>query len=86
MLNKIKNQLIELSKLEEITNKAEKAMMEDPMNEAKERLFDKHYKREFDCYIKTSEMITVFTSGKIDMNTAKKLIMTKRSELINTLC
>ena len=81
----LKEQLKKLEAFEKKADEAEKAYEADPMNEAKERRFDKWYKREYTQYIALAEAIVSATSGQIDMNTAKRMIQTKRSELISLL-
>ena len=81
----LKEQLQKLEAFEKKADEAEKAYADDPMNEAKERRFDKWYKREYTQYIALAEAIVNVTSGQIDMNTAKRMIQTKRSELISLL-
>ena len=81
----LKEQLKKLEAFEKKADESEKAYEADPMNEAKERRFDKWYKREYTQYISLAEAIVNATSGQVDMNTAKRMIQTKRSELISLL-
>ena len=81
----LKEQLQKLEVFEKKADEAEKAYEADPMNKAKERRFHKWYQREYTQYIALAEAIVNATSGQIDMNTAKRMIQTKRSELTSLL-
>ena len=78
LLEKIKK----LEQLEKIANEAESQYAENPECEDLERAFDSAYKAEFVAYINAAKYIESMTSGNIDFMTAKKLIQTKRSELL----
>lgn len=81
----LKEQLKKLEQYEKRADKAEREYEADPMNEEKEHLFDKCYEKEYNQYILLAEAIVNFTDNKIDFNTAKKMIQTKRSELFSLL-
>ena len=49
------------------------------------RYLDAAYKAEFDAYISTAKYIEYMTDGNVDFVTAKKLIQTKRAELLQLL-
>ena len=77
--------LQELERLEEIANHAEADYEREPENAEFEETFDRAYKNEFDAYISLAKYIEYVTVGEIDFNTAKKIIKTKRSELLSIL-
>lgn len=81
----LKEQIKKLEAYEKRADKAEEAYTADFMNVEKEKAFDKAYELEYNQYIATAEAIVNFTDGKIDFNTAKKMIKTKRAELIALL-
>lgn len=81
----LKEQIEKLEVYEKRADKAEAEMLEDYTNEAKEKAFDKAYELEYNQYIATAQAIVNFTENKIDFNTAKKMLKTKRSELIALL-
>lgn len=83
MKNEIKANLIKLEQLEKITGHAESDYEKEPMNEEYEETFDRAYKNEFNIYIKVSKQLAAFAG--ISENTARKIIKTKRSELISLL-
>lgn len=77
--------LQKLERMEEIANHAEADYEREPENAEFEETFDRAYKNEFDAYISLAKYIEYVTGGKIDFNTAKKIINTKRSELLSML-
>lgn len=79
----LKRLISEFSKLEEIANKADDEMMEDPTNEEKERAFDEAYKAEFDAFMAVSNLIVKMTNGQIDEKTARTMVRAKRNEILN---
>lgn len=83
MMNELKNKLEELGRLEEIANKADDEMMEDPTNEEKEKAFDEAYKAEFDAFTAVANLIVKMTNGQIDEKTARTMVRTKRNEIMN---
>ena len=83
MLNEIRADLIRLQQLEEITAHAESDYEMEPENKDCEDTFDRAYKNEFAMYKKVSMEIAVFAG--IDKSTARKLVRTKRKELISIL-
>lgn len=74
-------QLNKLEALEKRADRAEQDYINNPMDEAKEHLFDKWYEREYNQYILLSEAIVNFTNGEIDFNTAKKMVKSERTKL-----
>lgn len=81
LLEKIKK----LEQLEKIADEAETRYTEHPESAELESAFDEAYKAEFDAYINTAKYIEYITSGNIDFMTAKKMIQTKRAELLQLL-
>lgn len=70
---------------EKRTNRLEKQLESDPCNEELEQRYDKAYQEEFNAYIKLANQIVELTNGKITFDTAKKIIATKRAELMSIL-
>lgn len=81
LLEKIKK----LEQLEKIAGEAEARYVEQPENAELESTFDEAYKAEFNAYIDAAKYIEYLTSGNIDFMTAKKMIQTKRAELLQLL-
>ena len=77
--------LQKLERMEEIANHAEADYEREPENAEYEAAFDLAYKNEFKAYIEAAKYIEYMTNGNIDFMTAKKMIQTKRSELISIL-
>lgn len=77
--------LQKLGELEDASNKAEEAYTNEPENEELENDFDVAYKAEYEAYINAAKYIEYITGGEIDFKTAKKIIKTKRSELLSVL-
>jgi hypothetical protein len=81
LLEKIKK----LEQLEKVADEAESRWTEEPESKELENAFDKAYKAEFDAYISTAKYIEYMTGGAVNFMTAKKLIQTKRAELLQIL-
>ena len=77
--------LQKLERMEEIANHAEADYDREPENAEYEETFDRAYKNEFDEFVSLAKYIEYMTGGEIDFMTAKKMIQTKRSELIGIL-
>ena len=77
--------LQKLERMEEIANHAEADYEMEPENAEYEATFDLAYQNEFKAYIEAAKYIEYMTNGNIDFMTAKKMIQTKRDELISTL-
>lgn len=77
--------LEKLEQLEKVANEAEARYTEAPDNEELESAFGEAYKAEFDAYINAAKYIEYMTSDAVDFMTAKKLIQTKRAELLQLL-
>lgn len=81
LLEKIKK----LEQLEKIADEAEARYADQPESEEIEKAFDEAYKAEFGAYISAAKYIEYITSGNIDFMTAKKMMQTKRAELLQLL-
>lgn len=80
--------LEKLEKLEQLEKAADEAAArytEQPESKELENAFDEAYKAEFDAYINAAKYIEYMTGGAVDFMTAKKLIQTKRAELLQLL-
>ena len=75
----------ELERLEKVADKAQQEYEAEPENTEKESAFDSAYKKEFSTYISAAKELECLSGGKINFCTAKKLIQTRRSELIGLL-
>lgn len=81
LLEKIKK----LERLEKIADEAENRWTAEPENTEFENAFGEAYKEEFDAYISAAKYIEYMTGGEINFMTAKKMIQTKRAELLRLL-
>lgn len=81
LLEKIKK----LEQLEKAADEAENRWTAEPENTELESAFDEAYKAEFDAYISAAKYIEYMTGGEINFMTAKKMIQTKRAELLQLL-
>ena len=81
LLEKIKK----LEQLEKIADEVEARYTEQPENAEFENAFDEAYKEEFAAYINAAKYIEYMTGGEINFVTAKKMIQTKRTELLQLL-
>ena len=77
--------LQKLERMEEIANHAEADYERDPENAEYEATFDRAYKNEFEAFVSIAQYIEYMTGREIDFMTAKKIIQTKRSELLSIL-
>ena len=77
----MKELLKRLAAAEKAADEADRAYSEAPESAEAEAAFDKAYDEEFKLYMKAAEGIVKMTNGKIDFETAKAMIKTKRSEL-----
>lgn len=77
--------LEQLTEAEKITDELEERLERDPENEELDRRYDEAYKAEYKAYITLAKNIEIKTDGKINFDTAKKLILTKREEIKNIL-
>lgn len=77
--------LQKLERMEEIANHAEADYEREPENKEYEETFGTAYKNEFNAYIEAAKYMECMTGGNIDFMTAKKIIQTKRTELLRIL-
>lgn len=77
--------LQKLERMEEIASHAEADYEREPENAEYEATFDLAYQNEFKAYIEAAKYIEYMTDGNIDFMTAKKIIQTKRAELLSIL-
>lgn len=77
--------LQKLEQLEKAADRAESVWEKEPEKVELEKAFDAAYKAEFDAYISTAKYIEYMTNGNVDFMAAKKLIQTKRAELLQLL-
>ena len=84
-MNILLEKMQKLQRMEEIANHAEADYERDPENAEYEATFDLAYQNEFKAYIEAAKYIEYMTDGNIDFMTAKKIIQTKRAELISIL-
>ena len=85
IMNILLEKLQKLERMEEIANHAEADYEREPENAEYEATFDLAYQNEFKAYIEAAKYIEYMTDGNIDFMTAKKIIQTKRAELISIL-
>ena len=83
MMNELKKKLEELTRLEEIAAIADVEYEAEPMNEEKEKAFEKAYQAEYNAFVAVSELIVKMTSGQIDVKTARVMVRIKRNEILN---
>ena len=83
MIEKIKKNLKKLTELETASDAAEKKYEESPDDIKAEIEFDKAYKEEYEMYMLVSSEIAVFFA--IENALARKMVKTKRKELISLL-
>ena len=81
MREEIRKNLEELTRLEAISDQTKSDYEREPDNVEYEAAFDDAYQKEFNMYLLVSAQIAVF-SGIADA-TARKMVKTKRSELIS---
>ena len=79
------DKLQKLEQMEEIANHAEADYEREPENAEYEAAFDSSYKNEFKAYVEAAKYIECMTRGNIDFLTAKRMIQTKRTELLQIL-
>ena len=85
MLNELKARLAKLEELEQISTEAEKAYETEPENAELEATFDRAYNNEFAAYMECVKLVQRISGGKIDFQTAKKMISTERGKLFEVL-
>lgn len=85
MMNELIKALENLKNAEQIASRAEARYEQNPESEQLEKRFDRAYKNEFKYYIECVKLVQKISGGKIDFETAKKLVQTKREELIEII-
>ena len=70
---------------ESATDLAESEMMADPENAEKEAAFDAAYRKEFNTLLDAVHALQKISGDKIEFITAKKIVISKRSELYRIL-
>lgn len=85
MINELKAKLEQLEMLERISNHAEADYEANPENTEYEETFDRAYKNEFTAYMECVKLVQKISGGKIDFQTAKKLINAEREKLFEIL-
>ncbi len=85
MLNELARTLRNLENAEQIASRAEARYEQNPESEQLEKRFDRAYKNEFKYYMECVKLVQQISGGKIDFETAKKLVQTKRGELIEII-
>ena len=85
MIRKLREKLAELENLEAAANVAEAAYEAEPENAEAEAAFDRAYAAEFSVLVVCIDLVQRISSGKIDTGTARKMIETKRAELVSLL-
>ena len=84
-MNELKKRLEELERLEAIADQAEDEMMADPESAEKEAAFDAAYQAEYNAFMAVAEYIVKMVAGKIDIKTARKMVRTRRNEILALL-
>ena len=84
-MNVLIEKLQKLEKLEQATFAIESTLVDDPQNKELEKAFDAAYKVEFATMLDCAKYIECITGSNIDFNTAKKIVIAKRSELLGIL-
>lgn len=85
MMNELKARLAKLEELEQISTDAEKAYETEPENAELEATFDQAYKNEFAAYMACVKLVQKISGGRIDFQTAKKMVSTERGKLSEIL-
>ena len=85
MMNELRIKLMMLEKMEEIANHAEADYEENPESAECEERFDQAYKNEFKYYMECAKLTQKISGGKIDFQTAKKLVMNDREQLLKII-
>lgn len=82
-MNELKAGLEKLARLEEIANHAEADYEREPENKEYEETFDRAYQNEYNALMSVSKLIVKMTNGQIDEKTAREMVRTKRTEILN---
>lgn len=81
-MNDLITKLIHLKKMEDIANHAMSDWESDPESKELEITFDRAYQNEYNAFIDLANSIVKMSKGQITFYTAKKLLMTKKNELL----
>lgn len=81
-MNDLINKLIYLQKMEDIANHAMSDWESDPESKELERTFDRAYQNEYNAFIDLVNSIVQMSNNQITFYAAKKLLMTKKDELL----
>lgn len=76
------NKLVYLKKMEDIANHAMSDWESDPESKELEITFDKAYKNEYNAFIDLANSIVKMSNNQITFYTAKKILITKKDELL----
>ena len=85
MMNELKARLAKLEELEQISNHAEADYEANPESAECEERFDQAYKNEFSVYMECVKLVQKISGGKIDFQTAKKMVKADREQLLKIL-
>lgn len=81
-MNDLINKLIYLKKMEDIANHAMSDWEASPESKELESTFDRAYQNEFNAFINLVNSIVEMSNNQITFYAAKKLLMTKKDELL----
>ena len=81
--SELRKKLVDLSRFEEMANKAEEEMMAEPTNVEKEKAFDEAYQTEYNAFMAVAELIVKMTGGRVDIKTAREMVRTRRNEILS---
>lgn len=76
------NKLVYLEKMEDIANHAMSDWESDPESKELESSFDRAYQNEYNAFIDLANSIVKMSNNQISFYTAKKILMTKKDELL----
>ena len=76
------NKLVYLKKMEDIANHAMSDWESDPESKELESTFDRAYQNEYNAFIALANSIVKMSNNQISFYTAKKILMTKKDELL----
>lgn len=77
----IKPALEKLETLEVAADATEEEMMNDVMNDDKEKAFDEAYKKQYECFMNISCALVELSGGKITIADARAIVNGKRERL-----
>lgn len=82
-MEELKAKLANLEMLEKITEHAQANYEREPENKEYEETFDHAYSNEYKAFLAVAKQIVKMTRHEIDAKTAREMIRTKRSEILN---